>query len=152
MPERENEVALIVGGGPGVSASCARLFAENGIQVAIAARNADKPVLLELEQQLGAHLYACDAADAEGVASLFAAVNEDLGPPNLVVHNIDGRSMDIFRKPLVEADSALVQETLMNFTTKILKVFLRKQLKLFDCDCYMRERILLIFTCYCEDC
>lgn len=36
------EVALIVGGGPGVSASCARLFAQQGMQVAVAARNPDK--------------------------------------------------------------------------------------------------------------
>ena len=39
------DVALIVGGGPGISSSCARLFAENGMRVGIAARNPDKPVL-----------------------------------------------------------------------------------------------------------
>ena len=33
------DVAVIVGGGPGISASCARLFAQNGMQVGIAARN-----------------------------------------------------------------------------------------------------------------
>ena len=38
----ENEVALIVGGGPGISASCARLFARGGLTVAIAARTIDK--------------------------------------------------------------------------------------------------------------
>src|SRR4051794_26182238 len=32
------DVALIVGGGPGISASCAKLFAERGMQVGIAAR------------------------------------------------------------------------------------------------------------------
>ena len=36
------DVALIVGGGPGISSSCARLFAENGMRVAVAARNPDK--------------------------------------------------------------------------------------------------------------
>ncbi len=45
-----NEVALIVGGGPGISASCARLFADEGMRVAVAARNPDKPVLEKLEQ------------------------------------------------------------------------------------------------------
>ena len=44
----EQDVALIVGGGPGISSSCARLFAKNGMRVAIAARNTDKPVLLNL--------------------------------------------------------------------------------------------------------
>ena len=33
------EVALIVGGGPGISASCARLFVREGMTVAVAARN-----------------------------------------------------------------------------------------------------------------
>jgi len=42
---RTGDVALIVGGGPGISASCARLFAANGMKVAIAARSPDKPVL-----------------------------------------------------------------------------------------------------------
>ena len=32
------EVALIVGGGPGISASCARLFSKDGMKVAVAAR------------------------------------------------------------------------------------------------------------------
>ena len=39
------DVALIVGGGPGISSSCARLFSANGMRVAVAARNPDKPVL-----------------------------------------------------------------------------------------------------------
>ena len=32
------DVAVIVGGGPGISASCARLFVQNGMRVGIAAR------------------------------------------------------------------------------------------------------------------
>ena len=42
------EIALIVGGGPGISASCARLFASEGMQVAVAARNVEKEVLRQL--------------------------------------------------------------------------------------------------------
>ena len=44
------DVALIVGGGPGISSSCARLFAKEGMRVAVAARNPDKPVLQALEK------------------------------------------------------------------------------------------------------
>ncbi len=36
------DVALIVGGGPGISASCARLFAQSGMRVGIAARTRTK--------------------------------------------------------------------------------------------------------------
>ena len=39
--------ALIVGTGPGLSASLARLFASNGLKVALAARTIDKPKPIE---------------------------------------------------------------------------------------------------------
>lgn len=108
------EVALIVGGGPGISASCARLFAQRGMAVAIAARNPDKAVLQALAQSHGVRRYACDAAESADVAALFAQVTRDLGAPRLVVHNIDGRVPGIFRKTLTEADPALALDTLRN--------------------------------------
>ena len=108
------DVALIVGGGPGISASCARLFAQNGIRVAVAARDPDKPVLKTLETAYGVRRYACDAADPPAVAALFQDVARDLGTPTLVVHNIDGRVAGIFRKGITEADPDMVLETLRN--------------------------------------
>ncbi len=108
------EVALIVGGGPGVSASCARLFAQNGMRVAIAARNPDKPALTQLVEEHSVSVYACDAAEPDSVAGLFQTVREDLGSPKLVVHNIDGRTQHIFRKGITEADPKLVLDTLKN--------------------------------------
>ena len=60
------DVALIVGGGPGISSSCARLFAKNGMRVGIAARNPDKTVLLNLEQTHGVRRYECDASEQPG--------------------------------------------------------------------------------------
>ena len=44
------QVAVIVGGGAGISASCARLFAAVGMQVAIVARAPDKASLVTLSQ------------------------------------------------------------------------------------------------------
>jgi NAD(P)-dependent dehydrogenase (short-subunit alcohol dehydrogenase family) len=57
------DVALIIGGGPRISASCAKLFAENDMRVGIAARNPDKPVLQRLETTHGVRRYACDASE-----------------------------------------------------------------------------------------
>ena len=108
------EVALIVGGGPGISASCARLFSREGMQVAVAARTPDKPVLKTLASEHSVRCYPCDARQPEAVAELFRSVTQDLGPPRLVVHNIDGRAIDIFRKDITEADPGLVLDTLMN--------------------------------------
>lgn len=113
-PAAAQEVALIVGGGPGISSSCAKLFAENGMRVAVAARDPDKAVLRNLEQTHGVRRYACDGSDPSAVESLFQAVATDLGSPTLVVHNIDGRSLGIFRKPITEADPGLVLEALRN--------------------------------------
>jgi NAD(P)-dependent dehydrogenase (short-subunit alcohol dehydrogenase family) len=108
------DVALIVGGGPGISSSCARRFAQDGMQVAVAARNPDKPVLHGLEKAHGVRRYACDASDPVAVEALFEQVVRDLGSPTLVVHNIDGRVPGILRKSITEADPSLAFDTLRN--------------------------------------
>jgi NAD(P)-dependent dehydrogenase (short-subunit alcohol dehydrogenase family) len=110
----EQDVSLIVGGGPGISSSCARLFAKNGMRVGIAARNADKPVLLNLEKMHGVRRYACDASEAAAVDLLFQNVVRDLGTPTLVVHNIDGRVAGIFRKGITEADPGMALDATRN--------------------------------------
>ena len=109
-----NEVAVIVGGGPGVSASCARLFAAEGMQVAIAARTPSKPVLAQLREECDARPFECDATDPSSVDRLFSAVESEFGTPSLVVHNIDGRTRGIFRKSITEADPELAKATLIN--------------------------------------
>ncbi len=106
------DVAIIVGGGPGISASCARLFSRSGMLVAIAARTPDKPVLQDLEKTHGVRRYACDASEPAAVERLFQNVVRDLGAPTLVVHNIDGRVAGIFRKGITEADPSMALETL----------------------------------------
>ncbi|MPZ35667.1 MAG: SDR family oxidoreductase [Rhodospirillales bacterium] len=108
------DVALVVGGGPGISSSCARLLTKSGMRVAVAARDPDKPVLQALEKAHGVRRYGCDASDPEAVQQLFNNVVRDLGAPTLVVHNIDGRVAGIFGKTIVEADPAMAFETLRN--------------------------------------
>ncbi len=108
------DVALIAGGGPGISASCARLFASRGMRVAVAARNPDKSVLATLEKEHGVRRYRCDASEPADVERLFSDVVRDLGPPTLVVHNIDGRVAGIFRKGITDADPQMALDTLRN--------------------------------------
>ena len=84
------------------------------MRVAVAARDPDKPALRALEEAHGARRYACDASEAADVEVLFQGVVRDLGPPTLVVHNIDGRVAGIFRKGVTEADPGMVLETLRN--------------------------------------
>lgn len=116
------DVALIVGGGPGISSSCARLFAKEGMRVAVAARSADKPVLRKLEEMHGIRRYACDASDPAAVEALFKDVVRDLGSPTLVVHNIDGRVPGIFGKAITEAEPGMAFDTLKNAAFSALLV------------------------------
>lgn len=108
------DVALIVGGGPGISASCARLFAAQGMKVAIAARTPDKAVLRALGETHGVSRYRCDASNPADVENVFRDVEQDLGRPTLVVHNIDGRVAGVFRKTITELEPEMVLETVTN--------------------------------------
>jgi NAD(P)-dependent dehydrogenase (short-subunit alcohol dehydrogenase family) len=81
--------ALIVGTGPGLSASLARLFAHKGLAVAIAARQTDK--LARLAEETGASVHECNAADPKAVAALFDALDAGHGAPDVVVYNASGR-------------------------------------------------------------
>ena len=99
----DKETALIVGAGRGLSASLARLFASEGMDVAIAARNTDK--LSALCDETGARAYACDAVDAAQVDSLFASVTADIGEPDVVVYNASNRA----RGPVQELDPEAVR-------------------------------------------
>jgi NAD(P)-dependent dehydrogenase (short-subunit alcohol dehydrogenase family) len=89
--------ALIVGAGPGISASLARALAGAGLKVGLAARNTDK--LAELATETGAATFAADASDPVAVAKLFDAVDAKLGTPDVVVFNaaarVRGRIADI---------------------------------------------------------
>jgi NAD(P)-dependent dehydrogenase (short-subunit alcohol dehydrogenase family) len=110
------DVALVVGGGPGISASCARLFSRQGMKVAVAARNIEKSVLENLKADYGVTLIACDAADPASVTAMFDSVSTSLGAPRLVVHNIDGRVKEVFRKSITEVEPDLFLDTLKNST------------------------------------
>ena len=84
-----SELALIVGAGPGLSASLARLCAREGMKVTLAARNVAK--LSALAEETGASVRACDASRREDVDALFDAVLGAEGVPDLVVYNPSAR-------------------------------------------------------------
>jgi NAD(P)-dependent dehydrogenase (short-subunit alcohol dehydrogenase family) len=103
----QQESALIVGSGPGLSAALGRLFSREGMQVALAARDVNK--LATLAKEINGRAYACDAADPRDVENLFDRVARDIGVPNLVVHNASYRA----RGAITELDPAEVQKTIL---------------------------------------
>ena len=98
--------ALIVGTGPGLSSSLARLFARNGLAVSVAARNTEK--LAALAAETGCAVHQCNATDPAAVAALFAAVEASQGAPDVVVYNASARA----RGPVVDLDPEAVRQAM----------------------------------------
>ncbi|WP_158809966.1 SDR family NAD(P)-dependent oxidoreductase [Beijerinckia sp. L45] len=96
--------ALIVGAGPGISASVARALAAAGVTVGLAARNTDK--LQALAHDTGARTFAVDATDPAAIAGLFAAVDRSLGEPDVVIYNASARA----HGPITEIDPEAVRQ------------------------------------------
>ena len=107
MPNPTFETALIVGAGRGLSASLARLFAGEGLRVALAARDAEK--LAPLCAETSAKAFACDAVEPDQVARLFSAVEAAIGAPDVVVYNASARA----RGPVAELVPAAVERAIM---------------------------------------
>jgi NAD(P)-dependent dehydrogenase (short-subunit alcohol dehydrogenase family) len=106
MDAPQYTTSLIVGAGSGLSASLARLFAREGLRVALAARHTDK--LAELCRETGATAFACNAANPDEVKRLFDAVEAAMGAPDVVVYNASARA----RGPLLDLVPADVERAL----------------------------------------
>ena len=89
MDKPKYRSALIVGTGPGLSASLARLFARNGLAVAVTSRQTDK--LAAMASETGAAVHKCNADDPKDVAALLEAVEARSGAPDVVVYNASAR-------------------------------------------------------------
>jgi NAD(P)-dependent dehydrogenase (short-subunit alcohol dehydrogenase family) len=98
--------ALIVGTGPGISASVARALAARNIRVAVAARDAAR--LRPLADEIGGEAFAVDAADPAAVARLFEEVEARIGVPEIVVYNASGR----VRGPIIDLDPEEVRQAI----------------------------------------
>ena len=88
---KSNQVALIVGVGPGLGFALARRCARAEMHVALAARRVERLETMAAECS-GVHhhgrAYGCDATREDEVRELFRAVEQDLGVPDLVIYNV----------------------------------------------------------------
>jgi len=100
-----DEIVLIVGAGPGLSASIARLCASKNMKVILTARNIDK--LDELKKEINATTIACDSSNIESVQKLFKEVDK-IGVPNLVIYNPSMR----IKGAITELDPNKTQEAI----------------------------------------
>ena len=93
-----SQKVLIVGAGSGLSASLARRCHAAGMKVTLAARDGGKAGAVA--QETGARLHRCDSSSIEEVATLFTALDDSIGTPDLVVYNPSAR----VRGPITDLD------------------------------------------------
>lgn len=106
MTEIPYRTALIVGAGPGISASVGRALAAAGLKVGLAARDIAK--LSAIAGEMNALTFAVDASDPDAVARLFEEADARLGPPDVVVYNAGAR----VRGPITELDPEQVRKAI----------------------------------------
>ncbi|MEO8195306.1 MAG: SDR family NAD(P)-dependent oxidoreductase [Thermoanaerobaculia bacterium] len=83
-------VALVTGGGRGIGAATARLLAEAGAQVIVAARSTAEIEAVAAEIRSGgggAEAMPCDVTDADSIARLQAAAEARFGTIDILVSN-----------------------------------------------------------------
>ena len=100
-----SEVVLIVGVGPGLSSSIARLCASRKMKVILAARDIKK--LENLKKEIDAITIACNASDVKSVQNLFKEIDK-IGVPNLVIYNPSMR----VKGSITEIDAIQVQKAI----------------------------------------
>ena len=99
------EIVLIVGAGPGLSSSIAKLCVSKNMRVILASRDIEK--LDDLKKEINATTIACDSSDTKSVQKLFKKVDK-IGVPNLVVYNPAMR----FKGSITELDPIQTQKAI----------------------------------------
>jgi NAD(P)-dependent dehydrogenase (short-subunit alcohol dehydrogenase family) len=100
---------LIVGAGDYIGAAIARRFAAGGFTVCMGRRGGEKlaPLVAEITEAGGtAHGYTLDARDEDQVQQVFAQVEAEIGPLDLVIFNVGGN----VRFPIGETTSRVFRK------------------------------------------
>lgn len=117
-----NPVVLITGGGRGIGAATAKLFAKHGYDVCINYK-ADQVSAQQVAQDIKAlgvntYLLKADVADEQQVLALFAKVDELFGKLDVLINNAGILKPQM---PLLEMDASRINEVL---TTNVTSAFL----------------------------
>jgi NAD(P)-dependent dehydrogenase (short-subunit alcohol dehydrogenase family) len=89
----ETKVALIVGAGDATGGAIARRFAREGYVVCVTRRTAAKlePLVRQIADDGGeARAFGSDARREEDVAALYATIERDIGPIDVLAFNVGG--------------------------------------------------------------
>jgi NAD(P)-dependent dehydrogenase (short-subunit alcohol dehydrogenase family) len=87
------KVALVVGAGDATGGAIARRFAREGYVVCVSRRTEAKllPLVRQIEQAGGrAHAFGSDARREDDVAALYATIEREIGPIEVLIFNVGG--------------------------------------------------------------
>lgn len=87
----ENKVALVTGGGTGIGAAVARRIAAEGGKVALVGRRPEP--LKAVAEEIGAAVFAADAADTASMKAAVTAAAEQLGGIDILIANAGGHGV-----------------------------------------------------------
>ena len=132
MKRLDGKVALITGGGTGIGAACARLFAQEGAAVVITGRRKDalETVVKDIEKNKGRALAVAGSVtdEAHAQAAVAQAVRS-YGKLDILVNNA---GTGAFGKPLHETDEATWNEMLainLTGTYRMIKAAVPEMIK-----------------------
>lgn len=98
MTDPVKPLALVTGVGPGTGAATVRRLSQGGYQAAMIARNADR--LAQLADEIpSTSAHPCDVTDRDALARVL----DEVGHPQLVVHNAVGGAFGTFQN--IKADT-----------------------------------------------
>ncbi|MDB5964667.1 MAG: 3-oxoacyl-ACP reductase [Polaromonas sp.] len=92
------KVVLVTGGSKGIGLACAQAFAAEGAKVAIVSRSAGNLAIAVASLQQQGHrvfAHAADLADADQAAAAVAAVEQALGPLDVLVNSAGGAKRSV---------------------------------------------------------
>ena len=101
------EKVLIIGAGPGLSSSLARLCVSHNMKVVLVSRDIEK--LKKLKKETNVEIISCDCSNTKNVKELFMKTDKLIGTPNLVVFNAAYRPK---RTSIIDLDDEEVQKAL----------------------------------------
>ncbi len=84
----EQQIAVVVGAGPGLGSALVDRFARSGMMVAALSRSGGHVASTPEADRMRVRGYACDATESAQVTATFAKIETELGIPDLVVFNV----------------------------------------------------------------